>query len=286
MIKNKTEVTVEIENENGEKSEVKIYVVRPTNNSIKGADRYRAKTWNQCIVDGIITKKELTKVLQERKIWDDEKSNAEEKILTKLQQLEKELYLGKSSNQPMKISEGKKIAIEMRKLRIELRDLIAEKIAMEENTAEALSDNAKFDYFVADCTYYENGEKVYKDVDDYNSRSSDEIAYAAAGALAQMMYQFDSKFEESLPENKWLKKFDLVNEDLSLVNKDGELVDINGLKINSFGHYINEKGERVDRDGNLLNEDGTYVIQCQYQTDEEAKTEKVKSKRKSVSTES
>ena len=157
---------------------------------------------------------------------------------------------------------------------------------MEENTAEALSDNAKFDYFVADCTFYENGQKVYSSVEDYNQKSSDEIAFAAAGALAEMMYQLDSKFEDSLPENKWLKKHNLVNQDGALVDRNGETTDLQGRKINKFGHYIDSEGRRVDIDGNLLDEDGNYVEQAIYEDDlREDSSKETKKKKKAEKSE-
>lgn len=264
---NKKEVEVKIPQESGEDKIVKIYVTRPNNNTIKNADRYRAKTWNQCITDGVLTKKELAKILKERGIWDQSKEEEETEIVRKLQELEKSINGVGVSDKKMKLSDGQKKAIEMRILRNALRELISEKISMEENTAEALSDNAKFDYFVADCTFYENGQKVYSSVEDYNQKSSNEIAFAAAGALAEMMYQLDSKFEDSLPENKWLKKHSLVNQEGRLVDKDGNLVDTDGRRINDLGHYLDDQGRRVDIDGNLLNEDGTYVEQAEYEDD-------------------
>lgn len=273
-------VKVQIVKEDNSKETVTIYVTRPTNNTIKNADRYRAKTWNQCIMDGILTKKELNKILIERGIWNDAKESEHNSIIEEIQRLEKKLFIGdETTGKKVKISEGQKIAIEMRKLRSQLRELIAEKIAMEENTAEALSDNAKFDYFVADCSFYENGQKIFSSIDEYNQKSSDEIAFAAASALAEILYQIDSKFEESLPENIWLKDFNLVNEELSLVNKDGQLVDLEGRRINQDGEYIDDQGRRTDKYGNLLNSDGTYVLQLEYENDlEPVKEEKKKKK--------
>ena len=105
--------------------------------------------------------------------------------------LEKKLYKGDGTRKP-KVSEGQQIAIEMRRLRIRLRDLIAEKLALEENTSEALADNAKFDYLVSKCTYYKDGEqRVFESLEDYNNKSSDELAFAAASALGEMMYNLD-----------------------------------------------------------------------------------------------
>lgn len=275
----KKTVEVEIVNQDGSKEKISIYVVRPSNATIKNADRYRAKTWNQCITDGVLTKKELGKMMRDRGIWNSDKDEEERDILEQIQSLEQKLFLG-GGDKKRKLSEGKLIAIDMRRLRIKLRDLISERLSLEENTAEALADNAKFDYFVADCTFYADGKKVYKDVDDYNQKSSDEIAFAAAGALAEMMYQVDNKFEENLPENKFLKKFNLVNEDLSLVNKDGVTVDSEGRKINESGHYIDEQGRRVDKSGNLLEEDGTYVLQIEYEDDSEESSKETKKKKK------
>lgn len=283
----KKTVDVEFVKEDGSKDTVSIYVVRPSNSTIKNADRYRAKTWNQCITDGVLTKKELGKLMRDRGIWNEDKDDEEQQIIQQIQDLERKLYLG-GGDKKRKLSEGQAIAIEMRKLRGKLRELISERISLEENTAEALADNSKFDYFVADCTFYANGQKVYTSVEDYNKKSSDEVAFAAAGALAEMMYQVDNKFEESLPENKFLKKFNLVNEDLSLVNRDGALVDTQGRKVNEFGYYINNEGKRVDKDGNLLNEDGTYVIQLEYEDDfksEETVEESAKDKKKKKTSE-
>lgn len=278
----KKEVEVKIKQDDNSEKVVKIYVVRPNNNTIKNADRYRAKTWNQCITDGVLTKKELAKILKDRGIWSADKEDEQEKIVETLQKLEKKLYLGKDETKKLKLSEAQDTALEMRMLRFQLRELISEKIAMEENTAEALADNAKFDYFVADCTYYENGEKVYKSVEDYNQKSSDQIAFSAAGALAEMMYQVDDKFEDNLPENRWLKNHQLVNQDGSLVNDKGDLVDQKGRKINKFGHYLNDDGQRVDIDGNLLDENGNYIEQAVYENDLTTDSSKETKKKKKV----
>ena len=259
----RVEKTVKFENED---KEVDIYVVRPTHEVIKRADRYKAKTWNQCIRDDVITKKELGVVMEKRGVWDKDKSNAEEKITKEIIALEKKLYKGDGTRKP-KVSEGQQIVIEMRRLRIRLRDLIAEKLALEENTSEALADNAKFDYLVSKCTYYKEGEqRVFESLEDYNNKSSDELAFAAASALGEMMYNLDSTFEKNLPENKWLKKFELVDDDLSLINTEGELVDTEGKKISEEGHFLDKDGNRTDRDGDPLDKDGNYIM-VEYEND-------------------
>lgn len=259
-----TDKTVDVTVKNdGQESVVKIVVKKPTNVTISQAQRVRAKAWTDCVRDGIMTKKELHKFMENNGIWDDEKDNKQKRIVEEISRLEKELYVSGKGGK-LKTSEGKNIAVEMRRKRAELREHIGEKMSLEQNTAESLADNAQFDFLVANCTYYENGQKVYSDVDDYSTKSDSEIAFAAASALAQMMYAIDKDFEANLPENKFLKMFKFVNDDLSLVNDKGETVDTEGRRIDQFGYYINDEGKRVDRDGNLLDSNGNYIPSITY----------------------
>ena len=85
--------------------------------------------------------------------------------------------------------------------------------------------------------------------------------------VAFINISIDKDFEKKLPENKFLSKFEYVNEELSLINKEGVTVDTKGRRINDEGHYLDEDGNRVDIDGHLLDEDGSYVPQVTYLDD-------------------
>jgi hypothetical protein len=248
---------VEVKFEDKGKASIKIYVEKPNNDVVKRADRCRAKAWNECIMDGIVTKKELSTLMKQRGIWSEKKEDEQETISTEINRLEQKLYL-ECGKRESKKEEGKKLAIDIRKKRNELRELISERMSLEENTAESLADNSRFDFLVAHCTFHENGEKVYKDMEDYNSKSADEIAFTAASELATIMYALDSDFEKNLPENKWLKNRELVNDELALVNKDNKRVDVEGRIIDENGYYLDEQGERVDKSGHRLSKDGFY----------------------------
>lgn len=264
---NEIEKTVDVELSDGTKT--KIIVKKPSNAVLSAAQRKGALVWTQCIQEGVMTKKELEKVLEDRGIWTKAKAQEQANILKEISELEKKLYLSRGVT--LKTSEGKKIAIQMRRKRIELRDLLAEKVALEQNTAESLSDNAKFDYIVSQCTFDQHEQPVYNSIDDYSNRSDDPIAFAAASALATMLYSLDKDFEMKLPENKFLAKFDYINDDLHLVNKDGNKVDTEGRLVNDLGQFINEEGKRVDVDGNLLDEDGAYIPTTEFEVDDKPK---------------
>lgn len=266
-MKNKMEGKVTI-NRDGEVQEIDIYVQRPSNDVIKLAERYKSKVWNECIQDHILTKKELAVLMRKRGIWDEAKDKEEQEITNEIIKLEKELYHGKDGKSKPKVSEGRDIAVQIRRKRAELRDLITERITLEENTADNLADNARFDFLVAHCTFYKDGTRVYKDFNEYNSKSADEVAFTAANILGKMLYNLDNDFEKNLPENKFLSKFNLVNQDLSLVdpNNPQQLIDTKGKKIDEDGYYIDEDGSRIDRDGNKLTPEGSYEM-VEYEND-------------------
>lgn len=276
MAKDKEKI-VEVEID---ENKVKILIKKPNNVTLSQAQRVGAKAWTDCVRDGIMTKKELEKFMKAQGIWDDGKDQEQKRLVNEISNLEKKLFISSQGHTKLKASEGKDIALQMRMKRAELRDLIAERMSLEQNTAESLSDNARFDYLVANCTFYENGQKVYSSLDDYQSRADAEPAFTAASTLAGMLYSVDKDFEAKLPENKFLKMFNYVNEDLSLVNKDGETVDLEGRRIDKNGFYLNDEGQRVDKDGNLLDEFGNYVPTVEYVSDEETETEEPKKERR------
>ena len=286
------EKTVDVKiTKDGKEETKKIIVKRPSSSVISQAQRVGAKAWTDCVRDGIMTKKELEKFMKEQGIWDEGKDEEQKKVIQEIANLERSLYVSGNAGKKLKASEGKNIAIQMRIKRNELRDLIADKMSLEQNTAESISDNVRFDYLVASCTYYENGQKVYNDLDDYKERSDDQIAFGAASSLASMMYSVDKDFEAKLPENKFLKMFHFVDDNLSLVNDKGETVDTDGRRIDKQGYWLNDEGQRVDKDGNVLDENGNYIPTITYIDDEDKEvkaeeTEKPIKKKKSTATDS
>jgi len=271
---------VEVELEDGEK--VSILVKRPTSQLLTKAQKIGAKVWTDSVRDGLFTKLSLNEFMRQNGIWDDNKQSSQALITTEIQRLEREIALGVNGKK-LKVSEGKEKALHLRRLRNQLRELIAERIGLEANTAEGLSDNAKFNFLVASCTFYENGEKVYKDLSDYEEKSDDEIAFAAAAALGEMVYNLDKSYEESLPENQFLKRFHLVDDDLALIDSEGNRIDVDGTRVNEKGWLVDKEGNRIDREGNLLSESGQILLQAEYEDDVNPKPKKKPQKEEQAS---
>lgn len=234
------------------------------------ADQREAqKVYNQAFSDavksGCIVRARLDDLLKEQGLWDD---NKQVKFNTLQQQiLDSEKSLAKGG---ISLKMAKEIAIKMKSLREDLRELISVRTNLDNHTAEGQADNARFNYLISSCLVYSSNKdkKYFKNYEDYLSRAAEPIAIKAAQVLANMLYGLDNDYEKKLPENKFLMKYKFVDEKLRLVNQDGKLVDSEGRLIDEFGRFINENGEYVDKNGNLVDENGDYVTDFQPFTDD------------------
>lgn len=223
--------------------------------------REATKVYNTAFSDALkakaVVRAKLDDLLVEQGLWDDKKQFQFSALQSKILENERKLAKGGIS-----LAEAKKLALEMRKDREELRDLISVKTNLDTHTAEGQADNARFNYLVSSCTVYNDNKKPYfSSYDEYLNKSSDPVAIQAAQQLAGMLYGLENNYEEKLPENKFLKQYKFVDDQLRLVDKQGRLVDQDGRLVDENGRFINEKGEFVDKDGNPVNAEGEYLIE-------------------------
>jgi hypothetical protein len=205
--------------------------------------------------------------MREQGLWDDKKEAEQQKIVSNINQLELTLQRGN-----IKLSEARELALDMRRARFDLRELITKKNELDANTSEGQAENARFNALVSRCLVYnETGEPVYQNVDDYLEHSTDEHAFIGAQALATMMFQLDKNHEAGLPENMFLKKWSFVDDELRLVNKDKHLVDTEGRLINADGHYVDKDGKLVDIEGRPVDDKGNFVVDSQPFLDDDGK---------------
>lgn len=223
--------------------------------------RESQKVYNQAFSDavksGSIVRAKLDDLLKDQGLWDDKKEIQFRTLQKQILDSEKKLAKGGIS-----LKDAKNTAIQIQEYRNDLRDLIAVKTNLDSHTAEGQADNARFNYLVSACVVYKNnGNKYFKNYEDYLNRAADPVSLIAAQKLASIMYGLDSDFEKKLPENKFLIKYKFVNDNLELIDDKGRLVDADGRLIDQNGRFINEDGKFVDKDGNLVDESGDFVVE-------------------------
>ena len=221
------------------------------------------KVYNQAFTDAIksksVVRAKLDDLLKDQGLWNDEKEAQFTQLQKELSEGEKRLAKGGFS-----LNEGKDLAIKMKTVRDEIRDLISVRTSLDNHSAEGQADNARFNYLVSVCVVYNhNKEPYFKDMEDYLNRSTEEVALLGAQHLANMLYGLDNDYESNLPENKFLKKYKFVDNKLRLIDKKGRLIDEDGRLVNEEGRFIDEEGNLVDKYGNRVNEDGDFVVETE-----------------------
>jgi len=254
--------------------------------------REAQKVYNQAFSDavksGCIVRGRLDDLLKEQGLWDDKKEMQLNTLQHEILSCEQKLAKGGIS-----LNVAKGVALEMRELREKLRDLISVRTNLDNNTAEGQADNARFNYLVSCCLVYSDSNKPYfPSYEDYLNRSAEPVAIKGAQVLASKLYGLDDNYEKELAENKFLRQYKFVDEDLRWVNKEGKLTDADGRLIDENGRYIDDSGKYVDKEGNLVDDKGEYVVEFQPFLDEDGKpvvlesegSEDGKSKRKTRKT--
>jgi hypothetical protein len=236
-----------------------------------GDQREAQKVYNQAFSDavksGCIVRARMDDLLKEQGLWDDNKQQRLNTLQQQLMDNEKTLAKGGIS-----IKTAKEVAISMKKLREEIRELISVRTNLDNHTAEGQADNARFNYLIASCLVYNTTkEKYFKSYEEYLARAAEPVAIKSAQVLANMLYGLDNDYEKKLPENKFLIKYKFVNDDLRFVNKEGKLVDFEGRLVDVDGRFINGDGKYVDKDGNLVDENGDYITDFKPFLDDDGK---------------
>lgn len=190
----------------------------------------------------LLLRTQLDSYLRSVGLYTDDDIKAIADLQIKIDELEKKLSAG-----GIKKSEGRTIAIDLRKTRYSLLLLLAKRMEYDKYTVEYHSENGRLAYIVSKCLCDESGEPIFDSADDYlydETGLKDTLAepIRRIGALSTT---YDPDFENKLPENKFLKKYNFCNDEYDLVDKDGNLVD--------------DKGNRIDADGNPLDENGQII---------------------------
>ena len=233
--------------------------------------REAQKVYNQAFTDAIksksVVRAKLDDLLKDQGLWSDEKQAQFSLLQKDILEGEKRLAKGGFS-----VNEAKDLAISIKAKRDEIRDLISVRTSLDNHSAEGQADNARFNYLVSVCVVYnDTKELVFKDMEDYLNRSTDEVSILGAQNLANMLYGLDNDYESNLPENKFLKKYKFVDDQLRLVDKKGRLIDAEGKLIDSDNRFIDEEGNFVDKFGNRVDKNGDYVVEQEPFLDENGK---------------
>ncbi len=222
-----------------EDKEVMLSFKAPSLDELEEADRIYASKMSSLIREGgksrLMLRQEVDKFLKESGIWTDEDDK-------RIQQLNKDIndLLNKLKKGGIKLSEGKQISLDIRDKRIEIFTTIRKRQILDNTTIESIAQNERNDYLIYVCTVYaETGKDFWTSFDDMKNDKFNEVYAKASEISLELVYGITPDFEKELPENKWLKKYNFVDDNLNYINrKTGEKIDREGSPIKKEEDFV------------------------------------------------
>ena len=184
--------------------EFKLYVRKPSMQEIQKAEFHFKIAKSQAIRAGAMTLDEAIKIVKERNIWTDEQENT-------LSELFKQVDEKVTKLKPeLPIEEGKKICEEIDSLRNKIQLSQLPRLDVLSNTADSYAGEIRTQYFVSQCTYYQDtNEKVYKSFEDVLNKGNEPYTGSATENVIYLMNNI-TDFRERYPEFTYKKEHNLL----------------------------------------------------------------------------
>lgn len=228
--------------------EGKDYFIRNIDSKILNESQLVYKrSFKNAVDSGCMVRKALNSYMEKEGLWTQKKQDEYDSFIKKIADLEYKLNTGKDGDKKLKASEGKDIALELSKTRSTMRELISEKHELDNNTAEGTAENDRFNYLVSACLFdYVTKKPIFASYDDYIERSSTDEGVACASEFAQYYYGLQKNYEKTLVEYKFLKRFNMIDDQGNFLDSKGRTVNTKGELVDAEGYRVDEDGKRID----------------------------------------
>ena len=273
MEKSKDDKEREVDSTDSEGNPVKVIVRKPTPQNYRDSQIAYNQAFRKALDSGAFIRQKLNDYMVDEEIWDEAKEEEYRELLDDMDKCEQVIKGG-----GIRVSEAKKLSLELREKRLKFRVLLEERNALDANSAEGQADNARFSALVRLCIFDPTNNKPYfdtgkpaEDEKTYDAQADQPWVVEAAAELANMIYGLDPNYDKNLPENEFLREWKFINDKLDFINKDGHPVDSEGRLVDENNRYIayhndeayknrdaeqsyfiNIDGDKVDKDGEKL----------------------------------
>lgn len=227
------------------------------------------KIWNVVFIEeykkkDAVTRDDIKKLMRSKGEWNDKKESEEQTLNKKIADNRYRLYEGGFGKKA-----GRDLAVETRKLFLELVTLNQQYNKYDGISCESIADDARFNaLFASSLVYNDSGEKVFPSYQAYVDHESAPWINVAFREFISLMSGIDDSFGDDFEENKFLKEYGFANDEGHLIDEQGRLIDVDGHLVDEDGRRINEDGQVVDINGRPIDKDGNYLVDRKPFTDD------------------
>jgi|TARA_R110000744_G_scaffold238416_1_gene355910 hypothetical protein len=209
-------------------------VLRPSVETLRRGSEVRSKTFNEALQRGDLLRDQLDGELRKRDLWNDDREEEYQKARQSI--IDGEFKLSKGG---IKLQAARDVALNMGDSRNRMVEMLSSRSELDSNTCEGKADAARFNLLFAESLVYEEtGERYFpKGLDEYLERTDNAITTRGATEFYYLVSGTEN-LDDALPENKFLKEYDLVNDEGRLIDSKGRLIAKGGQHIDEFGNFI------------------------------------------------
>jgi hypothetical protein len=229
--------------------EVKLSVRYPLNDDFENSEREYARKVASLVKENagkrLLLRSQVNDFLKSAGVWTDEDQAKVEGLNAEVDSI-----LAKLRKGGLKISEGRELCIKVMDKRKEIVQVMSKRQIFDNTTIESMAEDERMDYLIYACTVYsENGSPYWDSFEDMKNDKLSEAYNRASVAAYDVIFNVNSEFEKNLPENKWLKKYSFVDDDLNYTDrKTGKRVDRDGNPIEQLEEDIKKRIENLNGD--------------------------------------
>lgn len=161
-----------------------------------------AKSFNQNLQEGLLTTKQMMKLLTSRGIWDEDDEKTVSELRDKIAKLEALL----AKKEPKDRSKAtRKMVEELAAARVELFEKTSSYQDYMNQTVESLADESKTAFLISTCTVKDDGSPVWNSVDVFLNSTESGLVGTATFQFVTFVNGLAENYIEELTEVKFLR---------------------------------------------------------------------------------
>ena len=214
------------------KKNIKLVIRKPNYEDIEQADKVYAVKVASLVRENsnkrLLLRSQIDDFLKQAGIWTKDDDTKVRKLHSEINSL-----ISKIAGGGMKLSEGRKICIDVMQKRREIIQTTMKRQVFDDTTIESMAEAEKIDYFIYSCTVYsDSGKNYWESFEDMKNDKLSEVYRRSYSAALELIYNVSPDFEKEFPENKWLRKYSFIDKELNYIDrKTGRKVDQNGIPV-------------------------------------------------------
>ena len=192
------------------------FIKTPTAMVIREADWAYSKMYTKALTEGIPTSSEMQDILKKRGIIGPEYDDRAVELSNMLGETLEKMVLTKDSE------EKKRLAEEASIIRNDIFLWNQRMNGPMANTCEQMADDARLESITSGIVYDKEGNKVWKDHDEFITTDKADLAATAKFEVMLFLQGLESDFLDTVPENEVLREL-AYQDDVAEAAKDEEL---------------------------------------------------------------